>query len=217
MVYIKVLRCVRVILLTVLVTAFNSNPSFAATFMKTGDLTSQPIGHFDFCKFNTPECRIESHDLLPIDLNKKIISLLKTVNVQVNKSVFPEIDKNIYGRDEVWAYPTTFGDCEDYALLKRRLLMDKGISAGNLLITVVRKPDGEGHAVLTVRTKNGDYVLDNLTSDVMAWDVTGYTFLKRQAVEHSGRWVTINAPKDILVGSIGASPNAPVQTNSGVK
>ena len=48
-------------------------------------------------------------------------------------------------------------------LEKRRDLMSKGISLTDLLITVVRKPDGEGHAVLTVRTDEGDYVLDNLT------------------------------------------------------
>ena len=69
--------------------------------------------------------------------------------------------------------------------------MRKGMSLSNLLITVVRKPDGEGHAVLTVRTDKGDFVLDNLTDAVRQWDATGYRFLKRQATDHTGRWVTI--------------------------
>ena len=77
-----------------------------------------------------------------------------------------------------------------------------GISLANLLITVVRKPDGEGHAVLTVRTNKGDYVLDNLTDKVRAWDQTGYRFLKRQASENTGRWVSIRDGQQVLVGSV---------------
>ena len=61
-------------------------------------------------------------------------------------------------------------------LEKRRDLMLKGISLADLLITVVRKPDGEGHAVLTVRTDQGDYVLDNLNDAVKPWEATGYRY-----------------------------------------
>ena len=96
------------------------------------------------------------------------------------------------------------GDCEDYVLEKRRDLARLGLSLSNLLITVVRKPDGEGHAVLTVRTDKGDYILDNLTDAVRLWDQTGYRFLKRQASNHTGRWVTIREaqPSAPLVGSV---------------
>ena len=113
------------------------------------------------------------------------------VNVGVNAPIKPMNDLDIYGKDEVWAYPDGAGDCEDYVLEKRRDLMRRGLSLSNLLITVVRKPDGEGHAVLTVRTDKGDFVLDNLTDSVRQWDATGYRFLKRQATNHTGRWVTI--------------------------
>ena len=80
--------------------------------------------------------------------------------------------------------------------------MGKGMSLANLLITVVRKPDGEGHAVLTVRTDKGDFILDNLTDSVRQWDETGYRFLKRQATDHTGRWVTIREGQAPLVGSV---------------
>ena len=124
------------------------------------------------------------------------------VNQAVNKRVRPATDQDIYHKDEVWAFPGNFGDCEDYVLLKRRVLIDKGIAPGNLLITVVRKPDGEGHAVLTVRTDRGDFVLDNLNEDVLNWEATEYRYLKRQSSQHSGRWVTIESRQDILVGSV---------------
>ena len=75
--------------------------------------------------------------------------------------------------------------------------------SADLLITVVRKPDGEGHAVLTVRTQSGDFVLDNLNDEVKLWTETRYAFLKRQSSTDTGRWVTIeNGTSDVLVGAL---------------
>ncbi len=125
------------------------------------------------------------------------------VTARVNAAVKPMSDSDIYGKDEVWAYPDKgVGDCEDYVLEKRRDLYRLGISLADLLITVVRKPDGEGHAVLTVRTDKGDYVLDNLTDKVRSWDQTGYRFLKRQAIDNTGRWVSIRGGRQVLVGAV---------------
>ena len=86
--------------------------------------------------------------------------------------------------------------------MKRRALAERGVTLSNLLITVVRKPDGEGHAVLTVRTDKGDYILDNLSDSVKLWSKTPYRFLKRQSSEHTGRWVTIRGEANTLVGSV---------------
>ena len=83
-----------------------------------------------------------------------------------------------------------------------RKLAERGLSLSNLLITVVRKPDGEGHAVLTVRTDKGDLILDNLNDSVKTWNKTPYRFLKRQASDHTGRWVTIRGESAPLVGSV---------------
>ncbi len=80
--------------------------------------------------------------------------------------------------------------------------MEDGISASNLLLTVLRRPNGDGHAVLTVRTDGGDIVLDNLTDTVLNWDETGYTYLKRQAIDHTGRWVSIRDGDTPLVSSV---------------
>jgi predicted transglutaminase-like cysteine proteinase len=179
-----------------------SATAFAGSSMITGGLTSQPIGHYEFCQANTPECRVQSIGASPLIAGQKTLSLIETINSQVNAAILPETDKDVYGKDEVWAYPKVAGDCEDYVLLKRRILMNKGISPANLLITVVRKPDGEGHAVLSVRTKRGDYILDNLNDEILPWEATGYKFLKRQSSEHTGHWVTIEIPKDVLVGSV---------------
>ncbi|MDQ6434222.1 transglutaminase-like cysteine peptidase [Mesorhizobium sp. LHD-90] len=171
--------------------------------MITGGLTSQPIGHYEFCKATPSECSIRLRDRGPERMSGALWSLLVGINTEVNAAVKPLNDLDIYGKDEVWAYPDGgVGDCEDYVLEKRRQLQERGVSLSNLLMTVVRKPDGEGHAVLTVRTDKGDFVLDNLTNSVRDWNQTGYRFLKRQASNHTGRWVTIREGSAPLVGSV---------------
>jgi predicted transglutaminase-like cysteine proteinase len=178
--------------------------AFAAQPMLTGGLTSQPIGHYEFCRANPVECNIRLRDSGPERMSGSLWKQIVAVNVGVNAAIKPVNDIDLYGKDEVWAYPIGAGDCEDYVLEKRRDLMNQGLSLSNLLITVVRKPDGEGHAVLTVRTDKGDFVLDNLTDAVRQWHETGYRYLKRQATNHTGRWVTIrdSQPAAPLVGAV---------------
>jgi predicted transglutaminase-like cysteine proteinase len=176
--------------------------AYAAAPMTIGGLTSQPIGHYEFCKKKPAECAIRSRDIGPETMTGALWKELVDVNIAVNHAIRPMNDFDIYGKDEVWAYPKGVGDCEDYVLEKRRTLNSKGLSLSNLLITVVRKPDGEGHAILTIRTDKGDFVLDNLNDVVRQWDNTGYRFLKRQASDHTGRWVSIREGQAPLVGSV---------------
>ena len=179
-----------------------ASPALAGAPMLTGGLTSQPIGHYEFCKVQPAECAIRTRDLGPEMMTGALWKILVDVNEAVNRAIRPMNDFDIYGKDEVWAYPNGVGDCEDYVLEKRRTLKARGLSLSNLLITVVRKADGEGHAILTVRTDKGDFVLDNLSNVVRGWDNTGYRFLKRQASDHTGRWVSIREGQAPLVGSV---------------
>ncbi len=73
-----------------------------------------------------------------------------------------------------------YGDCEDYQLVKRKLLVEAGFPRRALRMTVVIDELGEGHAVLMVRTDRGDYILDNKTDAVLPWHKTGYTYIKRE-------------------------------------
>ncbi len=171
--------------------------------MITGSITSQPIGHYEFCQTLPQECAVRNRPTTPPKVTDHGWSVVRDINANVNHAIVPLTDHEIYGREEVWTYPVDLGDCEDFVLLKRKKLMEAGFSAADLLITVVRKPDGEGHAVLTVRTQSGDFVLDNLNNDVKLWTETRYSFLKRQSSTDSGRWVTIeNGTSDVLVGAL---------------
>ena len=77
-----------------------------------------------------------------------------------------------------------------------------GVSADELLITVLLDEKNEGHAVLTVVTDRGDFILDNRHNDILRWDHTPYTFLKRQSQEDSKLWVSLRQkPTQVLVSS----------------
>lgn len=169
--------------------------------MKIGGKTSQPIGHYEYCQRQSRDCKLVSRNTNPVKLTQERWTEMVRANARANKSVVPVTDQDYYGTEELWVMPKSHGDCEDYALMKRAELMKLGWPASSLLITVVRQPNGDGHAVLTVRTDRADYVLDNLDGKIRQWNETEYTFLKRQAAAHSGRWEKITDTRSI-VGSI---------------
>lgn len=171
--------------------------------MQTGAITSQPIGHYEFCQQYRSECAAGQRDPGPAKVTEFGWNVVRNINSTVNHEITPVTDKELYGKDEHWAYPDTAGDCEDFVLLKRRKLIEHGFSAADIVITVVRKPDGEGHAVLTVRSTDGDYILDNLDNDVKLWTETPYRYLKRQASFHPGRWVSNENGDALMVSSVG--------------
>ncbi len=172
------------------------------SFMVTGARATQPVGHYEFCKQVPKECQQKSPKRPPVELSRGLWAALVKVNDTVNAIVEPRTDLEMWGREEVWSFPDGEGDCEDYALEKRRRLIAIGVPAGNLLMTVVRQRNGDGHAVLTVRTGTGDFVLDNLETRVLAWKQTGYTFLKRQSETNSGVWVKVNDGHAEAVASV---------------
>ena len=95
-------------------------------------------------------------------LTPKAWTDLVKVNAWVNDNIKPITDLEHWGVVEQWDYPDDGnGDCEDYVLLKRRMLMQAGWPREALLITVVRDKKGDGHAVLTVKTDRGEFILDN--------------------------------------------------------
>jgi len=117
---------------------------------------------------------------------------LVRINKLVNETIKPLTDLEHWGVVEHWSYPDDgYGDCEDYVLLKRRMLIESGWPRQALLVTVVRDKQVEGHAVLTVTTNKGDYILDNQNADILLWSKTGYRFVKRQSQSNPNVWVAL--------------------------
>jgi predicted transglutaminase-like cysteine proteinase len=168
----------------------------APEFMRIYGSSQPPYGFVSFCEREPVECTATSNNTdARLDATPERLSDLDVVNRTVNHEIEPATDKEIYGVTEYWTLPKTRGDCEDYALLKRHRLIGRGWPSSALLMTVVRDEKNEGHAVLTVRTTLGDYILDNKIDIVRLWNQTPYHYVMRQSFLDPKVWVSLD-PND---------------------
>ncbi len=126
-------------------------------------------------------------------------SLIQSAQRAGNKIVWTS-DEDNWGLMENWEFPKEVGrelreDCDGITLFKMNKLMEDGIPAACLHFTVCRTPDGEGHAVLTVSTDKGDYILDSNLDEVATYPSMkkkGYSFLFRSTSgKMTAKWVKI--------------------------
>ena len=127
---------------------------------------------------------------------KDKLRLINIINREVNKDVQKADDFDLYGLLEYWSLPRVidgkmYGDCEDYALEKRRRLIAAGVPAQSLSMAVAVTARGESHAVLIVAMESGDMVLDNLTPWATPWQDLNYRWVERQTAGGSD-WVSIS-------------------------
>jgi predicted transglutaminase-like cysteine proteinase len=162
-------------------------------FMRVFGSAYPPYGFVEFCQRAPSECMPGPLADSRLAATPARLSELDEINRAVNRAIAPATDLDLYGVQEYWALPSNSGDCEDYALLKRHILIERGWPESALLLTVVRDELGEGHAVLTVRTTQGDFVLDNKAPDVRVWYKTGYRFIMRQSYLNPKVWLSLDA------------------------
>ena len=175
-----------------------ASPSLAGSFGQRAPIfareysdTLPPIGFVEFCQRSPENCQPDGSRPHRLDLTEQQWLLVRMVNAFVNGAIAPVTDQTLYGTPEYWTIPTDAGDCEDVALLKKKILMSKGLPEEALRMTVVLDEHGEGHAVLTLTTTAGDFILDNRRNEVRLWDATGYTMLKRQSAQDPRKWVSL--------------------------
>jgi len=161
-------------------------------FMRVYGQATAPYGWVQFCQSNPVQCREWRSTESRVPATSQRLAELDAVNRAINTAIQPATDIEVYGVTEYWTLPSTRGDCEDYALLKRKVLIERGWPAAALLMTVVRDETGDGHAVLTVRTSNGDYVLDNKAPDMKLWHATPYAYVMRQSYLNPHVWVSLD-------------------------
>ena len=161
-------------------------------FISVGEATRAPIGWVEFCVEYDPECKTRPSAPRDVVLSAEAWKDLQRINLWVNSHVKPMTDMDHWGVVERWNYPDDgYGDCEDYALQKRKMLIQAGWPREALLMTVVRDKNGDGHAILTAKTDKGEYILDNQTNDILLWSDTGYRFVKRQSQSDPNVWVAL--------------------------
>jgi predicted transglutaminase-like cysteine proteinase len=170
-----------------------ASASESAGSMAVSGWANAPVGHVVFCRHFPEQC-VAQGAAGPVVLDDAHWAELERVNSSVNAAIAPATDMQIYRMEELWTLPGTTGDCEDYVLMKRKQLLERGWPTSALLIAVVFDEVGDGHAVLIARTTHGDFTLDNKTDDIRLWNRTGYRFVKRQSDLDPRKWVSVGDP-----------------------
>ena len=182
----------------------------ATPYMRIFGQANPPYGFVQFCDSFPKDCMAGEPSDGRFDANPDRLAELDAVNRHVNTVIEPVTDLDLYGVPEWWAIPrlasdgTGRGDCEDYALLKRQLLIKRGWPVNSMLMTVVRDEKGEGHAVLTARTAQGDFILDNKAADVKLWSETTYRFVMRQSYLNVKVWMSLDPKETVSPGPMAA-------------
>ncbi|WP_186767257.1 transglutaminase-like cysteine peptidase [Devosia ginsengisoli] len=158
-----------------------SNPGKIVTFdLVTQTAAITPLSMQFFCAKNRSECAGGGRG--EVTMSPNLMAVLKQINGHVNRSIRPARDTA-----DVWELNPTSGDCEDYVLSKRSALIRQGVSAGALRIAYTHTRRGEPHAVLVVKTSEGDYVLDNLTNTIKTLRASGYN-IRSMSSPNPTRW-----------------------------
>lgn len=164
-----------------------------SAMMRVYGPTDPPYAFWRFCDEFPSECEKPRTVDARVETTIEQYAALTQINTGVNRAIQPVTDLELYGVSDYWTLPKNGkGDCEDYALLKRNLLIQAGWPASALLITVVRDEKMEGHAVLTARTGKGDYILDNKTDEIRLWNRTPYRYVMRQSYLDPKAWVALD-------------------------
>lgn len=160
---------------------------------------SVPVGWTTFCKAQPSECVQSQRSDEFVTIDHEHWAQLQQINALVNREIQGVGDNDHYGIYKMgiinwWTYPDDgAGNCNDYVILKKKLLIEAGWPRSALLLTVVLDKQNEGHLVLMARTNNGDLILDNLSDTIKGWEGTGYTFIKRQSADDPNSWVRLES------------------------
>lgn len=171
---------------------YASLPSASAALEKVG--AARPVQAWvKFCEREPQECLVDQSEPELITLTAKVWREIVATNQGVNQRIKPMTDLEHWSIVDRWDIPDDgYGDCEDYQLLKRKLLAAKGLPRRAMRMTVVIDEQGEGHAVLMLRTDRGDFILDNKRNAVLPWQKTGYVFVKRESQDGT-EWASLGA------------------------
>jgi predicted transglutaminase-like cysteine proteinase len=139
-----------------------------------------PLSMQYFCARHKNECAGGGRG--EVAMTTSLMAVLGQVNGHVNRAIRPRRDTS-----DTWSLNPSSGDCEDYVLSKRSALVRKGVPAGALRIAYTHTRRGEPHAVLVVRTSQGDFVLDNLNNTVKTLRQSGYKVRSMSSADPT-RW-----------------------------
>ncbi|CDX43065.1 conserved exported hypothetical protein [Mesorhizobium sp. SOD10] len=112
-------------------------------------------------------------EIVKIAGDKGFREKLSFVNSSINRLIAYKSDMAVYGKLDYWAKPSEIlehraGDCEDFAILKMAALLRAGVPAQSMSLVVLQDRRRKFfHAVLSVSTGSGAFILDSLGNAVM--------------------------------------------------
>lgn len=162
-----------------------SAPRCTALSLPVWRIEVPPSQYTAFCEEEPAACALRGATVLDFDDH---IAALQAVNLGVNTEVEADTDLACHGVEEKWTFPSTgWGDCEDFALEKRRRLVGDGLSSAALTMAIVHhEVRFFPHAVLLAETTRGTFVLDQLHDEVLCWDALPYRWERRERPD--GQW-----------------------------
>lgn len=171
----------------------------SAGHLTEGGYTAPPAAFVEYCGKYSSQCTMSGSGVVELDASRW--AQLRDVQYSVNARITSKVEAK--GEDH-WDVGVSAGDCDDYAVTKRAELIDRGWPSSALTLTVGFLPNGEGHLVLVARTDRGEFLLDNLRSDVVAADRVHYRWVARQSSVHPKLWVRVNGAKhdDLLLAKV---------------
>lgn len=112
---------------------------------------------------------------------------LNLIQQWVNNAIAPPpADPALF---DIWSILPREGNCNDYAVSKRHILLEAGWPAASLLLAEVRLiATGEHHLILIEKDASGEWVLDNLRPFVVRLPVirNDYTWERVQSIRDLG-------------------------------
>ncbi|TIQ38095.1 MAG: transglutaminase [Mesorhizobium sp.] len=111
-------------------------------------------------------------EIIDIAGSKGFRDKLAFVNSSINRLIAYRKDSAVYGKLDYWAKPSEIlehraGDCEDFAILKMAALLRAGIPPQSMSLVVLQDRRRKFfHAVLSVSTGSGTFILDSLSNNV---------------------------------------------------
>jgi predicted transglutaminase-like cysteine proteinase len=176
-------------------------PMASLPISASGDARA-PYAWTDFCKRTPAECRVETGEPERVEMTPKLWKSIVAINSRTNREIEAVTDDDHWGVVDRWDIPTDGkGDCEDYALLKRKRLAEAGVPRRAMPMTVVIDEENAGHAVLMIRTDRGDFILDNKRNAILPWSQTGYVYVKRESQYRTG-WTSLGGAQTPTVASV---------------
>lgn len=163
-----------------------SNPDCSRLNLPEQLVGPPPMAYVEFCESNPGHCEmsgVQSQIWTP-----SLTEILSHVNQEVNAEIRYVPDLEWTGDEDRWSYPVKgAGDCEDFALEKRRRLVEAGLPRAAMTMAIAHhRTDGFSHAVLLIETTRGSFVLDQLSAEINCWKDSPFDFEARERPD--GQW-----------------------------